>query len=313
MRKQALVTGAAGFIGSHLCERLIDDGWKVIGIDCFSSYYSRALKEANLSVLRSKPDFSLIEDHILNVPFDNYLKDIDVVFHQAGEPGVRNSWGENFKIYIENNILATQYLLEYVKKYQIKKFIYASSSSVYGNSDLLPMKESDLPKPYSPYGLTKLAAEHLCQLYYENNGVPVICLRYFTVYGPRQRPEMAISSFIQQIMSSQPINIYGDGTQRRDFTYVNDIVTANLLAAASPIEGEIFNVGSGHPVELIEVIRMLEKIIGKCAKLNFSIKQKGDVNDTFADLSKITKILQFKPSFNFETGLYNQVEYTKKL
>lgn len=311
MGKHALVTGAAGFIGSHLCERLVNDGWQVIGIDCFSNYYPRVLKEANLTTLRTRPSFCLIENNILNVPFDTILGEIDVVFHQAGEPGVRNSWGENFRIYTENNILATQHLLECVKKYQIKKLVFASSSSVYGNSDLLPMKESHLPKPYSPYGLTKLAAEHLCQLYYENEGVPVIGLRYFTVYGPRQRPEMAIHSFIHQIMNNQPIQIYGDGTQRRDFTYVDDIVRANLLAAASPIKGEVFNVGSGHPVELIEVIRMLEKIIGNQANLNFANKQKGDVKETFADISKITGMLGFTPIFDLEKGLRNQVKYIK--
>lgn len=318
MRKKALVTGSAGFIGSHLCEALVRLGWEIIGVDCFTDYYEKVLKEKNLANLRLKPNFTFVEKDLTKDSLTTELKDVDFVFHQAGQPGVRGSWGANFNKYLQNNILATQYLLEIIKDYDIKKFIFASSSSIYGNTGCLPMKESQIPQPYSPYGVSKLAAEQLCLLYHENYRVPTIALRYFTVYGPRQRPEMAISSFIKTILEGKPISIYGDGNQRRDFTYVEDIIQANLLAAESSLTGEVFNVGGGKPEKLIDVVRILEQILNKKVLLSFSTKRKGDVRDTFADISKIQENLGFIPSYALEEGLVKQVacfieESNKKL
>ncbi|SHJ89305.1 NAD-dependent epimerase/dehydratase family protein [Tepidibacter formicigenes] len=313
MRKKALVTGCAGFIGSHLCEKLIKEGFHVIGIDCFTDYYSKSIKKSNLSLLISNPNFIFIEGDLIKISLKEYLKDVEFIFHQAGQPGVRGSWGKEFDVYIDNNIFATQILLEEAKDYNIKKFVYASSSSVYGNTNILPMKESQLPEPFSPYGVTKLAAEQLCHLYYENYGLPVISLRYFTVFGPRQRPEMAISSFIRSMFNDKELVVYGDGNQVRDFTYIDDIVSANLLAAYSDIKGEVFNVASQNPVKLIDVIYMLEKIIGKKAIINFKESQKGDVKDTYGDISKIKKMLGYNPYFDIEKGLANHVKYMEKL
>lgn len=318
MRKKALVTGSAGFIGSHLCEALVRLGWEITGVDCFTDYYEKVLKEKNLANLRLKPNFTFVEKDLTKDSLITELKDVDFVFHQAGQPGVRGSWGAKFNQYLQNNILATQYLLEVIKDYDIKKFIFASSSSIYGNTACLPMKESQIPQPYSPYGVSKLAAEQLCLLYHENYRVPTIALRYFTVYGPRQRPEMAISSFIKTILEGKPISIYGDGNQRRDFTYVEDIIQANLLAAESSLTGEVFNVGGGKPEKLIDVVRILEQILNKKVLLSFSTKRKGDVRDTFADISKIQENLGFIPSYALEEGLVKQVacfieESNKKL
>ncbi len=309
MSKKALVTGCAGFIGSHLSEALIQSGWEVIGIDCLTNNYESKIKEANISSFLSSPDFKFIREDLMEVQLEEYLEGVDYIFHLAAQPGVRGSWGKQFDIYIRNNVLATQRLLEAAKNCRIKKLVYASSSSVYGSTNVFPMHEFHLPRPFSPYGLTKIAAENLCHLYCRNFGVPVVSLRYFTVYGPRQRPDMAISIFIKSIYAGLPITLYGDGRQMRDFTYVDDIVRANILAAQSAVEGEMFNVGSGQPIELLKVVRMLEGKIGKEVQLNFVPDQKGDVRDTYADISKIKHILGFEPEINLEEGLANQVEY----
>ena len=216
MNMKALVTGCAGFIGSNLTDRLLDLGCEVIGIDCFTDYYSRTIKEANLSNALKDSNFKLREDDILHT---YKFPEVDYVFHLAAQAGVRASWGKSFEIYTKNNIEATQKLLEYYKDINIKKFVYSSSSSVYGDAKL-PMKEDSLLKPISPYGASKLAAEHLCYLYWKNYNVPTVSLRYFTVYGPRQRPYMAIHKFINSILNDEQIAIFGNGEQTRDFTFV---------------------------------------------------------------------------------------------
>ncbi|MGE5472624.1 MAG: NAD-dependent epimerase/dehydratase family protein [Ignavibacteriales bacterium] len=310
--KNALVTGCAGFIGSNLCEELLKYDWNVVGIDCFTDYYSKKMKEKNLLKLNGHSNFLLLQEDLIDIPLNDYIKGIDVVFHQAGQPGVRGSWGEGFAKYVINNISATQRLLEAVKGSNIKKFVYASSSSIYGNTNTLPMSEEALPKPFSPYGLTKLAGENLCSLYHENYDVPAVCLRYFTVYGPRQRPDMAFHYFITSILSENPIKIFGDGTQMRDFTYVDDVVKANLLSANSDLSGEIINVGGGNIVKLIDVISIIESLIGKKAKLEFIEKQKGDVKDTYADNKKLIKLLKFSPQFDLMEGLKKQIEYIQR-
>lgn len=307
---KAVVTGCAGFIGSTLSERLLHEGVEVIGIDSFTDYYSKDIKEYNLKNLISDDKFTLVNENLVTCDLKKYL-DVDYVFHQAGQPGVRGSWGYDFEEYIYNNVSATQKLLEVSKNFNIKKIVYASSSSVYGNTDTIPMKETQITKPYSPYGVTKLAAENLCDLYSKNYGLPVISLRYFTVYGPRQRPEMAISTFINNILNGNKISIYGDGNQGRDFTYVDDIVDANIKAAYSDIKSDIFNVGSQSPIKLIDVVKIIEDITGKKANINYLDSEKGDVKDTYSDISKIKKNLGYECKFDLEKGIFEQVKQIK--
>jgi len=308
---KAIVTGCAGFIGSHLTERLLKEGFDVIGIDSFSDYYPRKLKEQNISGMQSNENFEFIEEDLLRVDIPDLLKDIDYIFHQSAQAGVRSSWGESFKIYCDNNILATQKLLEGCKDTKVKKFVYGSSSSVYGDTESLPMKETDMPRPVSPYGVSKLAGEHLCYLYWKNYRVPTVSLRYFTVYGPRQRPDMAFHKFIKAIFNEDQIKIYGDGRQTRDFTYVLDIVNANMLAAKSDYRGEVFNIGGGTRITLMDAIKILEKIIGKKAILDYIEQQKGDVRDTYADITKAKKLLGYNPRVSIEEGLRQEVNWIK--
>lgn len=311
MSEIALVTGCAGFIGSHLTERLLELGFNVVGIDCFTDYYSRKIKESNLENAKKNKNFKFIENDILDINLDKLLESIDYIFHEAAQGGVRASWGKEFEIYTKNNILATQKLLESCKNFNIKKFIYASSSSVYGDAEKFPMSETDVTKPISPYGVSKLASEHLCQLYWKNFSVPTISLRYFTVYGPRQRPDMAFHKFIRAILLDEKIEIFGDGSQTRDFTYISDAVEANILAINSHVNGEVFNIGGGSKISINEVIKILEKITGKKANVKYKEKQKGDVKDTHADISKVKKILGYKPKVQIEEGLKKQVEWVE--
>ena len=302
---KALVTGCAGFIGSNLTDRLLDLGCEVIGIDCFTDYYARSIKEANLSNVLKSSSFKFIENDLSKM--DDF-PEVDSVFHLAAQAGVRASWGKSFEVYTRNNIEATQKLLEFYKGRNIKKFVYSSSSSVYGNVKL-PMKEDSLLKPVSPYGASKLAAEHLCYLYWKNYNVSTISLRYFTVYGPRQRPDMAIHKFIKAILNGDQITIYGDGTQTRDFTFVQDVVKANILAAESKVEGEIFNIGGGNRITVNDLIKEIEKITGKKAKMNYIEKQKGDVEDTWADTQKVQQILGWQAETGIVQGLEKYISW----
>jgi len=304
---KALVTGCAGFIGSHLVERLLKGEFEVMGIDCFTDYYSRRIKEANIAEVIHHKNFEFIEADILSM---NEFQEVDYVFHEAAQTGVRTSWGKEFEIYMRNNVLATQRLLEFYKNKQIKKFVFASSSSVYGDVEL-PMQENSLLKPVSPYGVTKLAAENLCYLYWKNYGIPTLSLRYFTVYGPRQRPDMAIYKFMRAILNGEEIIVYGDGTQTRDFTYINDVVEASILVANSELEGEVFNVGGGSRISVNKLIRKIEDITGENARIKYIEKQKGDVRDTLADVSKISNELNWKPEVATEEGLRRFVEWYK--
>ena len=296
---KALVTGCAGFIGSHLTERLLKEGFQVTGIDSFTDYYARDIKEKNITDVLAHKDFSLLERDILQM--DDF-PDVDYVFHQAAQAGVRGSWGKSFEIYTRDNIESTQRLLEFYKDKQVKKFVYASSSSVYGDVEI-PMREDAILRPYSPYGVTKLAAENLCYLYYRNYGVPVISLRYFTVYGPRQRPEMAINLFVKAILDGQAISVYGDGRQTRDFTYVDDVVKANLVSASHNSAGEVFNIGGGSHISVLELINKIETNLGKKAKLKHVGKQQGDVRDTLADTTKVRELLRWQPEISIDEGL----------
>jgi len=308
-----LVTGCAGFIGSSTALELLRRGYSVRGIDRFSDYYSRELKEKNITALKDFEQFEFIEGDLVSVDLAKLLKGIDVVIHDAAQAGVRSSWGKSFDTYIKDNIVATQRLLEAVKEKKIIKFVYASSSSVYGDVKKLPMNEEMKVSPVSPYGVTKLDGENLVMLYNKNYGIPGIALRYFTVFGPRQRPDMAFHKFIKAILKGEPIEIYGDGSQTRDFTYISDIVEANITAALSDIEGKVFNIGGGKRIKLNEVIKIMEKIIGIKAKLYFVNPQKGDVQDTYADISKAKELLNYTPQVSLGEGLEREIEWIKTL
>ncbi len=303
-----LVTGAAGFIGSHLAEKLVEKGHQVVGIDSFTDYYPRAVKASNLSGLRKKANFTMVEGDLNSVGIKKLLKSVELVFHLAAQPGVRPSWGASFNRYVEDNILATQRLLEACKGAKIKKLVFGSSSSIYGDSERLPTPEDAPPRPVSPYGATKLTAEHLCQLYLRNFGVPVVILRYFTVYGPRQRPDMAFHRFISAISKGKSLEVYGDGTQSRDFTYVDDITSATILATEAA-EGSIFNVGSGRTVPLGEALLEIEKIIGKQAKVVYREGAPGDVRMTSADIDRIRGELGYEPLTSLKDGLKHQASW----
>ncbi|MFW6022668.1 MAG: NAD-dependent epimerase/dehydratase family protein [Halanaerobiaceae bacterium] len=311
---KAIVTGVAGFIGSKLAEELINNGYQVTGIDCFLDYYSRDIKENNLKNLMDQKGFTFIEENILNLDLVELFSNIDYVFHQAAQAGVRASWGEDFQIYTDNNVMATQQMLEAAKVSNIKKFIYASSSSVYGDTDNLPMKENNRLQPVSPYGVSKLAAENLCYLYWKNFQVPTLSLRYFTVFGERQRPDMAFHIFIKAILNNEFLIIYGDGKQSRNFTHVDDIVKANILAAESKYEGEVFNIGGdGERIVLDDAITLMENIIGKKVERIYHDVAKGDVKHTSADCSKAVNLLGYDPEVGFIEGLEREIEWLQKM
>lgn len=309
---QVLVTGVAGFIGSQLAERLLRDGCAVIGIDSFTDYYSRIQKESNLASILHHPRFRLIEDDIVTAGLSPLVGSVDYVFHLAAQAGVRASWGASFAPYVHSNIMGTQRLLEAVTGRPIRKFVYASSSSVYGNTPDLPMRETSLPRPVSPYGVTKLAGEQLCWAYHANFGVPTVSLRYFTVYGPRQRPDMAFHRFIRAALAGQPITLYGDGSQSRDVTYVGDVVEANVLAAESGQPGQVYNVGGGSRVTMVEIIHLLEEILERPIAIDRHPAQAGDVEHTMADCSA-ARAIGFRPRTGIGEGLRAQVSWFREV
>lgn len=305
---RVLITGVAGFIGSSIASRMVQEGHEVVGIDSFTDYYDVRIKRRNIAPISS---IKLIEKDILDTDLGS-LGDIDIIFHHAAQPGVRASWGTMFDTYVRNNILATQKLLEYFKSSGIKKFVYASSSSVYGNRS--GVMSEDLPTaPFSPYGATKLAGEHLCNIYNNNYSTPTVALRYFTVYGPKQRPDMAFTRFCSAVLAGNKITLYGDGRQTRDFTYIDDVVKATIDAAMSDIKGVVMNIGGGHIVSVNDVIGMLERIASPTLiKVNHEEKQKGDVDHTEASIEKAAKLIGYRPSVTVEEGLERQFEYIKE-
>jgi UDP-glucose 4-epimerase len=306
---KVIVTGAAGFIGSHLCERLLGEGHTVVGIDCFTDYYSPTRKRENLMKVLESPHFTLVEEDLNRCDLGRLLDDAMCVFHLAAQAGVRRSWGSEFHHYIESNILATQRLLEALKDAGPVTLVHSSSSSVYGETRNLPMKEEHPTKPLSPYGATKLSAEHLCELYHANFGVTCRVLRYFTVYGPRQRPDMAFSRFITAAMGGEPLEVFGDGTQTRDFTFVDDAVTANLLAMRYDGRKRIFNIGGGSRVSVLDIIEIVKREIGSDIAIRFTDRARGDVRDTWADTSLARGELGFEPTVSIEEGLKREIAW----
>ena len=307
---KAFVTGCAGFVGSTLCDRLLADGADVTGIDCFTDYYPRPIKERNLAGALNQPHFTFLEARIQDVELPSLLRDTTHVFHLAAQAGVRKSWGRDFEIYTVNNIEATQVLLEAATGLPgLERLVYSSSSSVYGDRVAMPMREDALPEPVSPYGVSKLAAEQLCYLYFANFGVPAVSLRYFTVYGPRQRPDMAFHKFLRATILGEAIGLYGDGDQTRDFTFIDDAVNANVLAATRGVPGRVYNIGGGSRVSVNDVLAMIERVTGRRPRVNVDPAQKGDMRHTYADTSRALADLGYAPSVGLEQGLAAEYQW----
>jgi UDP-glucose 4-epimerase len=307
--RRVVVTGAAGFIGSHLCERLLALGHTVIGIDSFAHYYDRALKELNLEASRAHPDFTFEELDLVESDLRHVLRGVKVVYHLAGRPGVRPSWGEEFDSYVRDNVVATQRLLESLKAAPVERLVFAGSSSIYGDAEMFPTKESALPRPVSPYGVTKLAAEHLTLLYTKNFGLPVVSVRYFTVYGPRQRPDMAFARFMQALVDGEPIQVFGDGEQTREFTYVTDAVEGTVKAATADVVGQVFNLGGGSRVTINRVLATLEEISGIKPTRKSLPEAAGDPRHTGASINLARERLGWEPRVSLREGLTKQWQW----
>lgn len=313
----ALVTGVAGFIGSTLAGRLVDDPnvEKVVGIDSMTDYYDPAIKTGNIDQLKGSSKFQFLENDLSTTDLDGLLDGVTVVYHQAGQPGVRKSWGSSFDSYLDANISSTQRLLEAARNHsELHRFVYASSSSVYGNSESYPTSEDTLPRPFSPYGVTKLAGEHLVSLYANNYGVPSVSLRYFTVYGPRQRPDMGMHRFISRALEGAPIDIYGDGNQVRDFTYVDDVVQANIAAGAvSGVEpGLVVNICGGSTVTVNEVLDTIEFEVGRSLKRNYMDNIPGDVRKTAGTNELAGETIGWSPEVGIRDGLSRHIEALRR-
>ena len=306
-----VVTGAAGFIGSQLVESLLDHGHDIVGIDSFSPYYSADLKRANIARAQEHDSFTLEEADMNDVKLEHVLEGADAVYHLAGQPGVRASWGQEFDIYLSENILATQRLLEAAKARLSGRFVFASSSSIYGQAERFPTQETDTPRPLSPYGVTKLAAEHLCDLYGKAFGVKTVALRYFTIFGPRQRPDMAFSRFIDAALAGRPLTVIGDGQQTRDFTYVADCVQATISAGEKGTSGAIYNVSGGCRATVNEVIETLERLLDRRLEREQSGPVPGDPRRTGADISRARADLSFEPSVSLAEGLSQQLDHAR--
>ncbi|MDQ2943243.1 MAG: NAD-dependent epimerase/dehydratase family protein [Candidatus Dormibacteraeota bacterium] len=303
---RVVVTGAAGFIGSHLCERLLALGHTVVGLDSFTDYYEHARKEQNLADLRAHPEFRFEELDLVDGDLRNVLRGASVVYHLAGQPGVRPSWGSQFDRYVRDNVIATQRLLECLKESPVDRLVFAGSSSVYGDAEMFPTKESALPRPVSPYGVTKLAAEHMTLLYTKNFGLPAVSVRYFTVYGPRQRPDMAFARFMQALVEKEPIQVFGDGEQTREFTYVSDAVEGTIKAATADVVGQVFNLGGGSRVTINQVLAALEAISGIKVKRQMLPAAPGDPRHTGASINLARERLGWEPRVPLREGLTNQ-------
>jgi nucleoside-diphosphate-sugar epimerase len=304
-----LVTGAAGFIGSHLAQGCLERGHRVLGVDSFTSYYDPGLKRANVSHLDQCPSWSLIDGDLTELDLDALLSGVDVVFHLAAQAGVRTSWGQTFETYVESNVVALQRLLEASRSASLERFVFASSSSVYGDAERLPTSEETPLQPISPYGATKVLGEHLCRLYHRSHGLPTVMLRYFTVYGPRQRPDMAFNKLIRAALEQEEIVIYGDGGQTRDFTFVSDAVDGTIAAGENGRPGSVYNLGGGARTSMNEVLEMIAELTGQELDVRRVGSQAGDARDTAADTKRAKRQFGFAPSRSLFEGLSEQVAW----
>jgi UDP-glucose 4-epimerase len=311
--QRVLVTGCAGFLGSHLCERLVEAGSEVVGIDCFTDYYPRELKELNLAALRGHPRFTLLELDLSSASLKGLLEGVDVVYHLAAQAGVRGSFGETFATYLRNNVQATQRLLEAAANQQLPRFVYASSSSVYGNAERQPTPESIERQPVSPYGMTKVATEELAGVYGRTRGVDAVGLRYFTAYGPRQRPDMAFTRFLGDALDGKPLQVYGDGKQVRDFTYVDDIVSGTIAAAERGRPGAVYNLGGGAPVRLLDVIELLGELLEHPVAVEHHPKVLGDARMTSSSTALASADLGYAPKVDLASGVAAQLDWLREL
>jgi UDP-glucose 4-epimerase len=310
----ALVTGVAGFIGSTLAELLLDRGAEVTGIDCFTDYYPRPAKERNLEGPRGRERFRFVEARLQDADMGRLLDGVTHVYHLAAQAGVRKSWGKDFRTYTENNIEASQVLLEAcVDHPTLDRFVYASSSSVYGDEVAIPMREDALPQPVSPYGVSKLAAEQLCTLYHINYGVPTVSLRYFTVYGPRQRPDMGFHKFLRAAIAGEPIAVFGDGNQTRDFTFVADAARATADAGTRGVAGRVYNIGGGSRVSVNEVLDIVGQVAGTRLDIRREAPQKGDMRNTFADTTRARTDMDFRPTATLADGLRAEYDWLRSV
>lgn len=308
--KALLVAGAAGFIGSHLVDRLLAEGWEVVGVDAFTGYYSRRRKERNLELALGKDGFRLVEGDLLELDLDGLVRGVDGIVHLAGEPGVRRSCGGALRRYLERNVVSTERLLEAAWRNGVPRFVYASSSSVYGSDRGHPVDEEHPRRPTSPYGLSKVAAEELIQLYGRERGVPGTILRYFTVYGPRQRPEMALSRFIFSALRARPVDVYGDGEQARDMTYVSDAVAATVAALdASP---GVYNVGGGARATVNALLDAVSRVTESPVEPRYGPAAEGDMRSTWADSRKAARSLGYRPRTGLEEGISAQVAWARE-
>jgi UDP-glucuronate 4-epimerase len=311
---KAIVTGAAGFIGSHLCERLLNDGWSVIGVDNFDNFYDPKIKRDNIRTCLTNSRFQIIEADIRDADKMNKIaaKGTDIIVHLAAKAGVRPSI-EQPTLYADVNINGTMTILEVARKNRIGKMIFASSSSVYGNNKKVPFSESDnVDYPISPYAATKKAGELLCHTYHHLYGISITCLRYFTVYGPRQRPDLAIHKFARLIEKGKPIPVFGDGSMMRDFTYIDDIIDGTMAAISKCNGFNIYNLGESKPISVNDLIKELEKAFGKKAIIEQKPLQPGDVEKTFADVSKARKDLNYNPHTEIAEGLERFIKWLRR-
>ncbi len=308
-----LITGAAGFIGSHLSRQLLSAGWKVRGVDNFADFYPRKMKEDNIADLRRRRHFEFIERDLVTADPSPLLDGVGAVAHLAAQAGVRTSWGAEFRTYTDSNILATQRLLEASRERVLEKFVFASSSSVYGETQQFPLEEEATLMPLSPYGVTKLAAERLCRLYWKNFGVPTVCLRYFTVYGPGQRPDMSFHRFIRAVLRGEPLTLFGTGEQTRDFTFVDDAVEATMAALQDGQPGRVYNIGGGNRVSLKQVLEMLSELTGREPRIEYLDFVKGDMMHTVADTRRAQSELRFSPRTGIKQGLKAEVLWLRKV